>query len=97
MRQLRAAGLCFLCALRVKDASAGAARQERLDQGRDSSHLRSLAAELEPRWRGYVCAVCAEEQSLKFAANRCRQHLLADMERRLPVNLAWQWNTLSEL
>ena len=97
MRQLRAEGPCFLCALRVKDASAGAARRERLDQGRDSSHLRSLAAELEPRWRGYVCPACAEEQSLDLALNRCRQHLLTDMERKAPVDLAWQFNVLNEL
>jgi len=98
VRRLRAAGPCFLCALKVKDTSAGAARRERLDQGRDCSHLRSLAAELEPRWRGYVCAVCAEEQSLKFAANRCRQHLLTEMERKAPVDLIpWQLNMLSEL
>ncbi len=97
MRQLRAAGPCFLCALNVKNASAGACPQARLDRGRDGSRLRNFAGKLEPIWRSSLCPDCSGEESDKTAANRCRRHLLAAMKARTPIDIIGQTKMLQDL
>jgi hypothetical protein len=93
-RPLQARGACFLCALNIGHAEAGAAPPTRLDRGRDSSGLRSCATDLAALWRPKVCAICAGEAS---GPSRCRPHLLADLKSHRLVDLSWQMATLEEL
>ncbi len=95
--QLRAAGPCFLCAMKVKNASAGVAAQARLDQGCDGGQLRNFAGELQPLWRGSVCPDCSGRESDGIAANRCRQHLLAAMKAGTTADIVPQRNMLQDL
>jgi hypothetical protein len=94
LRHLQAAGPCFLCALNVDHAAAGAAPPMRLARGRDSSGLRAFAARLAEHWQPKVCAICADERN---SASRCRPHLLADLKSHRAVDLSWQQDTLEEL
>jgi hypothetical protein len=97
LRRLQAAGPCFLCALNINHAAAGAAPPSRLDRGRDSSGLRAFAASLAAFWRPGVCTICAGEATKAVVSPRCRSHLLADLKLHKPVNLSWQQATLEEL
>ncbi len=97
IRQLRAAGPCFLCALNVKNASAGSCSQARLDRGRDSRRLQNFARKLEPIWRSSLCPDCSGQESNGMAAKRCRQHLLAAMKARTPIDVVVQRNMLQDL
>ncbi len=97
MRQLRAAGPCFLCTMNVKNASAGACPQARLNRGRDSSQLRNFASKLQPMWRSSVCSDCSGEDRDRMAPKRCRQHLLAAMKARTTVDIVAQRNVLRDL
>ena len=74
MRRLRAAGRCFLCAMNVKNASAGVSPQARLDRGRDNNQLRNFASKLEPIWRSFLCSDCSGHESGGTIPIRCRQH-----------------------
>jgi hypothetical protein len=96
IRRLRS-GPCFLCGLNIIAAGAGAASQERLDRGRDSSRLSAFAVELEPLWRAYVCKTCAGDGDDKTALNRCRQHLLSDAKARTSIDFPSQVSMLREL
>jgi hypothetical protein len=97
MRRLRAAGPCFLCAMNLKNASAGVSPQARLDQGRDNSQLRNFASKLEPVWRNSLCSDCLGRESDEMAPKRCRQHLLAAMNARTPIDIAAQKNMLQDM
>ncbi|MGD0332285.1 MAG: hypothetical protein ABSA90_03400 [Xanthobacteraceae bacterium] len=97
MRRLAAVGPCFLCALDVKNASAGACPQARLDQGRDGSRLQDFAGELQPIWRSSLCPDCSGRERGRMAPKRCRQHLLAAMKARTPVDLVAQKAMLEDL
>ncbi len=97
IRRLRAAGPCLLCALNVKDASAGACPQARLDRGRDTGPLRNFAGKLEPLWRSSLCPGCAGASGEGISANRCRQHLLAAMQARIPIDISAQKDMLRDL
>jgi hypothetical protein len=96
-RKLRATDTCFLCALNIDDASAGASPRARLDRGRDSSRLRAFARGLEPMWRGYVCTSCAGPESVGSRPNSCRLHLLADLKAPKPIDLSSQKELLQKL
>jgi hypothetical protein len=97
IRRLRAAGPCFLCAMNLKDASAGVSPQERLDQGRDNSQLRNFASKFEPIWRSSLCSDCSDHESDELAPKRCRQHLLAAMKARTPIDIVAQKNMLQDV
>jgi len=97
MRRLAAVGPCFLCVLDVRNASAGACPQARLDRGRDGSRLRDFAGKLQPIWRGSLCPDCSREERGRMAPKRCRQHLLAAMKARTPVDLMAQKAMLEDL
>jgi hypothetical protein len=97
IRQLQAAGPCFLCALNAKTASGGACSQARLDRGRDNSRLRNFARKLEPMWRSSLCPDCSGQESDGGAPDRCRHHLLAAMKARTPVDIVAQKNMLQDL
>jgi hypothetical protein len=99
LRQLQAAGPCFLCALNINHAAAGAAPPSRLDRGRDSSALRAFATSLAALWRPTVCTICAGEACEAVVSSRCRPHLLAALQLQLhkPVDVSWQQATLEEL
>jgi hypothetical protein len=97
LRRLKAAGPCRLCALNINRAATGAAPRARLDRGRDSSGLRSVATSLVVFWRAQVCAICAGDADQAVAFPRCRTHLLADLNSRRPVDFMWQQSSLREL
>jgi hypothetical protein len=97
LRRLKAAAPCLLCALDINRAGSGAAPRARLDRGRDSSGLRSFATSLAPFWRAQVCAICADDADQAVAFPRCRQHLLADLSSRKPIDFIWQQSNLREL
>jgi hypothetical protein len=97
MRRLRPTGSCFLCALNINNAGAGASSRARLDRGRDSNRLRDFATGLAPLWRPNVCAVCSNEPRNIVGASRCRRHLLTDLKLQKPVDLSCQQGMLQEL
>jgi hypothetical protein len=97
MRRLRAAGRCFLCAMNVKNASAGACPQARLQQGRDCGQLRKFASKLQPIWRSSLCAECSGHESDGMSINRCRQHLLAAMKARTRIDIVALTKMLQDL
>jgi len=94
LNRLQAAGPCFLCALNIGHAGAGAAPPARLERGRDSSGLRSFAARLAPLWLPQVCTDCANEAGTPA---RCRPHLLAALKSDNPIDLSRVGPTLQEL
>jgi hypothetical protein len=97
MRQLQSTGPCFLCALNIKNAGAGASPRARLDRGRDSSGLRAFATGLASLWRPNVCAICASEAREMTSPSRCRPHLLAELKLKKSIDLSWQQGKLQEL
>lgn len=97
MRRLRAAGPCLLCAMNLKNAFAGVSLQARLDQGRDNSQLWNFASKLEPIWRSSLCSDCSGRESGGTIPKRCRQHLLAAMKERTPVDIVAQKNMLQDM
>jgi hypothetical protein len=97
MRQLQSAGPCYLCALNIKNAGAGASPRARLDRGRDSSGLRAFATGLASLWRPNVCTICVSEARKTASPSRCRPHLLTEMKLQKSVDLSWQQGTLQEL
>jgi hypothetical protein len=96
-RVLRGAGPCFLCALNIDAAAAGASPRERLARGRDSSKLLTFAVESWPFWRNIACAVCAADPGAITKPCRCRRHFLMDFKEGRPVDLSWQRETLQRL
>jgi hypothetical protein len=93
-RPLRGKGPCFLCALNIRQAGAGAAPPTQLALGRDRSGLRSFVIDLAALWPPKVCALGAGGVS---GPSRRRSHLLADLKPRRLVALFWQHLTLKEL
>jgi hypothetical protein len=96
-RRLRATNACFLCAQNVKDASAGASSQARLQRGRDHGPLREFASDLEPLWSCHVCSACRRHEKDSAALNPCRLHLLTDVRLRHSVDLLTLERYLEEL
>jgi hypothetical protein len=97
LRQLKAAGPCFLCTLDIKPAATGATPPARLARGRDSNGLRLFATNLTTLWRPTVCAICSGNTCETRGSPRCRPHLLADLTEREPIDLSWHQDTLNEL
>jgi hypothetical protein len=97
IRRLQVAGPCFLCTMNLKNASAGVAPRARLDRGRDNKQLRNFAGKLEPMWRRSLCPDCSGRESGGMAPTRCRQHLLAAMKARIPVDIEAHKNMLQDL
>jgi len=81
--RLRARGPCHLCAQGLGPDSQGFIAGNRLQLGRDTSHLRAFMKETRPLWRETVCGPCAGSSS----PIRCRVHLCAEIERDVLDNL----------
>jgi len=96
-RRLQPKGPCLLCKLKIRDASAGAASESRLAQGKSIRNLQSLASALELHWRELACPLCADHQSVQEGAHLCRNHLLAEMQSGRPVDLRAQGMLLVRL
>jgi hypothetical protein len=95
---LRSRGPCFLCSMNLRNsASAGAAPGSRLDRGRDISTLRAFAGRTAPVWRSWLCPKCAGHQYARLDPTLCRQHLIAAMRARTPVDISAQGNMLQDL
>ena len=93
-RELRGDGPCFLCAMNLQDATAGACPQVRLARGRDASNLRDFASRLQPIWSFCLCPDCSGQAR---SPTPCRRHLLAANEADAPVDLRAQRNVLRDL
>ena len=93
-RELRAGGPCFLCAMDLQGATAGACPQVRLARGRDARNLRDFASRLQPMWSFCLCPDCSGQAG---SLTRCRQHLLAAIEADAPVDLRIQRDVLVDL
>jgi hypothetical protein len=87
--RLRQTGPCLMCELGFGPNSPGLAPAELLARGRETSRLRSFAAETLSYWRGFVCAQCTGRTPSPDAP-RCRPHLLGDLRHRRPVHLGAQ-------
>jgi hypothetical protein len=74
-RRLRARARCQMCELGYGPASQGFISAERVQQGRDLSHLMSFLLECRSFWRESVCGRCASDDTKA----RCRTHLLEDL------------------
>jgi hypothetical protein len=95
---LRSRSPCFLCSMNLRNsASAGAAPGSRLDRGRDISTLRAFAGRTAPVWRSWLCPKCAGHQYARLDPTLCRQHLIAAMRARTPVDISAQGNMLQDL
>jgi hypothetical protein len=92
--ELRADGPCFICAMNLQDAFAGASPQARLDRARDASNLRDFASRLAPMWRSRICPECSGKTE---APMLCRRHLLAAAKAHAPTNLRAQRSVLRDL
>jgi hypothetical protein len=92
-RPLRGQGPCFLCALNISHAGAGAAPPTRLALGRDKSELRSFVIDLATLWRSKVGSVCVDAVR---SPSRRRPHLLADLTSCRVAHLFWQQATPQE-
>ncbi|HUZ32694.1 MAG TPA: hypothetical protein VMV19_11435 [Xanthobacteraceae bacterium] len=96
-RRLQATGPCFVCALSVKGATAGACPQSRLKRGRDDGELRAFAKRTEPLWQKFLCSECLGQEFDTADARRCRRHLLAAFDRGTHVDFAKQKTMLEDL
>ena len=95
---LRSRGPCFLCSMNLRNSSsAGAALRSRLDRGRDISTLRAFAGRTAPVWRSWLCPECAGRECAQLDPRLCRQHLIAAMRARTPVDISTQGNMLQDL
>jgi hypothetical protein len=95
---LRSRGPCFLCTMNLRNsASGGAAPGSRLDRGRDISKLRAFAGRTALVWRSWLCPNCAGRQYTRIEPTLCRQHLIAAMCARTPVDISAQGNMLQDL
>ena len=95
--ELRARGPCFLCAMNLRNASAGASARTRLDRGRDNSTLRNFASRLAPEWCSWLCPECAGRERAGNGPTSCRQHFIAAMQAQAPVDISTQRNMLQHL
>jgi hypothetical protein len=85
---------CFLSALNISHAGAGASPPSQLALGRDSRGLRSFGIHLAALRPPKTFAVWAGTVS---GPSRHRSHLFADLKSRRLVDLLWQQATLEEL
>jgi hypothetical protein len=97
LRQLQGTGRCFLCALNIHSASAGAAPPARLERGRDSAGLRAFAARMATLWRPMVCAICANGARDAIPSSRCRRHFVTDLKAHNPIDLSRHQAVLQDL
>jgi len=74
-RRLRSRGPCLMCELGFGPDSESFISRERVEAGRDLSHIRALLTRLERHWRGTVCGRCAGSR----AQPRCRVHLIEEL------------------
>ncbi len=94
--RLRQTGPCLLCELGFGPGSPGLAPADLLARGRETSRLRSFAAETLPYWREFVCAHCVRRTPTPDAP-RCRPHLIRDLRHRHPLHLRAQQEVVENI
>jgi hypothetical protein len=84
VRRLRATGPCLMCEMGLGRTSRGAARPERLAEGRDPSEILRFAENTKRYWRRTVCRRCLDGES----SSLCRPHLVEEASRGSVDDLA---------
>jgi hypothetical protein len=76
-RRLRSRAACHVCGMGLGPDSEKYVPRDRLDVGRDVSHIRAFMEETKTFWCNTVCGLCAGT----WERVRCRAHLYGDIEQ----------------
>jgi len=92
-RRLREKKPCLMCEEGYNSASKGFVKAHIVEQGRDLTQLRLLAARTEPFWRNRVCGRCANTSS----PLRCRTHLIEGISGGRSSGIEFYREALSDI
>jgi len=77
-----------------RTSQAAAAREGRIEQGRDLAAIRDFAERTREHWLAGVCGACAGDRAPRLL---CRPHLLEELRQGTAVDLAMHRGFLTEL